>query len=91
LPEANRTRTANPTFLYDTVQLGHRNETRCCQFLTNVQQSLGLFQELPSVLHFLPGKTTIKITLKDQQNCQKDKNLWQTIQQKAEVVYLLVP
>jgi hypothetical protein len=71
LKEANRTRTANPIFLYDTAQLGDRNETRSRQFRTDVQQYLGLFQELPSVLHYSPGKTIINATEQDQRNAKK--------------------
>jgi hypothetical protein len=71
LLEANRTRTANPIFLYDTAQLGDRNETRSRQFRTDVQQYLGLFQELPSVLHYSPGKTIINATEQDQRNAKR--------------------
>jgi hypothetical protein len=46
----------NKVFLYDTTQLNDKNKTRQAHFLRDLENYLGLTQELPPPLHFVPGK-----------------------------------
>ena len=43
-------------FLYDTSQLNDKNEERQAHFLKGLGNFLGLTQELPPAIHFVPGK-----------------------------------
>jgi hypothetical protein len=52
----NQTKSPNKVFLYDTTQLNDKNKTRQAHFMRDLENYLGLTQELPPPLHFVPGK-----------------------------------
>jgi hypothetical protein len=47
--------TPNPIFLYDTAQLGDKDEDRVSNFRRDVMDYLGLGEDLPPTLHISPG------------------------------------
>ena len=47
---------ANKVLIYDMEQLGDRNETRSALFHHQIQQYLGLKEEMPSIVHTNKGK-----------------------------------
>jgi hypothetical protein len=57
-------------FLYETTQLGDKNETRLKGFRQDLQNYLGLTEELPPPIHYKPGR---KVAPRQQESRNKKK------------------
>jgi hypothetical protein len=71
LKELNPRKTASKVFLYDTDQLGDRNQTRSHQFRETIQNYLGLIEQPPPMAHYSPGKKNLNITEQKRRGAKK--------------------
>ena len=63
--------TPNEIFLYDTAQLGDKDEARMASFRRGLQSFLGLKAELPPALHVSPGHKLTNETEQALRNSRK--------------------